>query len=355
MGILGVITFFQGDQLATGPLLEQALAAARAQADIWLEVFMLRLDGLVRLFGAEPVEAERLLLHARKLAQRAALRTMEASILGDLASVAVARGDLDAAEAHLRSSLRITHGGVDPWSEAMTINSLGDLLRARGDFAGAAAAYAEALPTLRAMNNDVAPPGMLHNFGYVALGRDDPRDALRTFLQSADGYRSIGGDRRALAECVIGMGAAAVRLGQAELAARLFGAAQATLEELGTSITPSNQADYERGRSELAGRLSPAQLAAYLAEGRRLSVEQALDLGRSLSASTAVEVPMAGLTQRELEIARLLAQGYRNRQIAESLVITEKTVANHVQRVLDKLGVRSRAQVAARAADLGLA
>ena len=236
----------------------------------------------------------------------------------------------------------------------MTINSLGDLLRAGGDFAGAAAAYAEALPTLQAMNGDVTPPGMLHNLGYVALGRDDPRDAVRLFLEGADGYRDIGGDRRALAECVIGLGAAAVRLRQPELAARLFGAAEATLEALGTSITPSNRADYERARSELAARLTPEQLAAYLAEGRQLSVEQALELGRELATAQSGALPLAGLTNRELEIARLLARGYRNRQIAESLVITEKTAANHVQRVLDKLGVRSRAQVAARAAELGL-
>jgi DNA-binding NarL/FixJ family response regulator len=43
-----------------------------------------------------------------------------------------------------------------------------------------------------------------------------------------------------------------------------------------------------------------------------------------------------------------------NRQIGEALVITEKTAANHVQRVLDKLGVHSRTQLAARASVLGL-
>ena len=61
-----------------------------------------------------------------------------------------------------------------------------------------------------------------------------------------------------------------------------------------------------------------------------------------------------GLTARELEVAVLLARGFRNRKIAAALVITEKTAANHVQRVLDKLGVTSRAQVAARAAELDI-
>lgn len=60
------------------------------------------------------------------------------------------------------------------------------------------------------------------------------------------------------------------------------------------------------------------------------------------------------LTGREREVAGLLARGLRNRPIAEQLDISEKTVKNHVQRVLDKLGAHSRAEVAARAEELGL-
>jgi len=49
-----------------------------------------------------------------------------------------------------------------------------------------------------------------------------------------------------------------------------------------------------------------------------------------------------------------MARGFSNRQIADELVIAEKTVKNHVQRVLEKLEVRSRAELAARAGELGL-
>jgi non-specific serine/threonine protein kinase len=60
------------------------------------------------------------------------------------------------------------------------------------------------------------------------------------------------------------------------------------------------------------------------------------------------------LTPREREVAVLVAQGLTNRQVAEQLVVTEKTASNHVQRVLDKLGIHSRAQLAARAEEFGV-
>ena len=58
-----------------------------------------------------------------------------------------------------------------------------------------------------------------------------------------------------------------------------------------------------------------------------------------------------GLTQRELEILRLLARGKTNRAIAEDLVISEKTVASHVSHIFTKLGVTSRSAATAYAYD----
>src|SRR5262249_18403674 len=246
----------------------------------------------------------------------------------------------------------------DRWSEAMTLNSLGNVLRVRGDAAAASAAYEQALPTLRAMNGGQTPHTMLHNQGYVALARGDARGAARLFLESADGYTRAGRAKGGLAECVIGLAAAAVRLREPQLAARLFGAAQAALASLGTTITPSNRADYEAARGRLAASLPSERIASMEDAGRTLSLEQAVDLARTVDQAApdvdAAPAALAGLTPRELEVAGLLARGSRNRQIAEQLVITEKTAANHVQRVLEKLGIHSRAELAARAEELGL-
>jgi DNA-binding NarL/FixJ family response regulator len=60
------------------------------------------------------------------------------------------------------------------------------------------------------------------------------------------------------------------------------------------------------------------------------------------------------LSDRELEIVRLLARGATNREIAEALVLAEGTVKNHLTNILGKLGARDRAQAALIARDLGI-
>ena len=60
------------------------------------------------------------------------------------------------------------------------------------------------------------------------------------------------------------------------------------------------------------------------------------------------------LSERELDVLRLVAEGMSNGEIAERLVVSVGTVKTHVHSIIDKLGVRSRTQAVARARELAL-
>jgi len=72
---------------------------------------------------------------------------------------------------------------------------------------------------------------------------------------------------------------------------------------------------------------------------------------RTRSDDVVADGDLKRLTDREQEVARLIARGYSNRQIADALVLTTGTVANHVARILEKLECSSRVQIATRTLD----
>jgi len=75
---------------------------------------------------------------------------------------------------------------------------------------------------------------------------------------------------------------------------------------------------------------------------------------RPLTPKRAARQTFGGLTAREREVATLIAQGKSNREVAESLVLSERTVESHVSSILSKLGVISRTQIATWAIEKGL-
>jgi DNA-binding CsgD family transcriptional regulator len=98
------------------------------------------------------------------------------------------------------------------------------------------------------------------------------------------------------------------------------------------------------------GRLGAGPAAAIAA--RRLRKRGVRGVPRGPRSATR-ENP-AGLTARELEVLTLLAEGLRNTQIAERLVVSQKAVDHHVSAILRKLDVRTRGGASAQAARLGL-
>jgi DNA-binding CsgD family transcriptional regulator len=95
-------------------------------------------------------------------------------------------------------------------------------------------------------------------------------------------------------------------------------------------------------------------------ELRDMKMQHGLDRALKLLQGVGPQAPATDanvshvLTLREREVARLLASGCSNREIADALIISEGTVEVHVKHILSKLGFRSRAQVAAWAANQSL-
>ena len=97
-------------------------------------------------------------------------------------------------------------------------------------------------------------------------------------------------------------------------------------------------------------RLGARPAAAIVA--RRLRARGATGLPRGPRPAT--ERNPAGLTAREMEVFVFVAQGLRNAEIADRIVLSVKTVDHHVSAILRKLGVRTRGQASAEAVRLGL-
>ena len=366
--LLGAVqlTAFRGDMTSNRP--SGNLSAVRRWVEEYLEIGETLGDdelvlggfgllGLLRDFGisleGKPVlSPEELQVWARRIGHTwGECRGLEA-----LARDALRTGNLEAAGAHLAEAVRLARGVGDTWSLAMALNQLSDVERVRGVYPRAGTLYDESLALFAQLG--LGPqPNLVHNLGYVALAAGEYAGASARFAEALTQFRRLG-ESRGAAECLMGFGAVAAAEGRAADAAQLFGAGEAVLEASGAGVWPANRADCERWEDRARRKLSPAAFERARIEGRSLSLEHATTLmlergaARDAMPHPAQHKP-PGLTPRECEVAQLAARGLTNRQIADALVITEKTAANHLQHVLDKLDLHTRTQLAARAVEFG--
>jgi DNA-binding CsgD family transcriptional regulator len=106
---------------------------------------------------------------------------------------------------------------------------------------------------------------------------------------------------------------------------------------------------------ELARRMGAAPLVELANEVIRRGRLTGVGDGSGAREGDATGLAELGLTARELEVLRLVAEGHSNGEIAEQLFISRKTASVHVSNILAKLGVTTRGQAAAVAHRLGVA
>lgn len=101
--------------------------------------------------------------------------------------------------------------------------------------------------------------------------------------------------------------------------------------------------------------LLQASSAAQLLAGLQAQTQSATSPASVNTPSTvSSEVEKLGLTARELDVVRLIAQGQSNTEIASQLFVSDATVKTHINHIFSKLGARDRAQVIVKARQLGL-
>ncbi len=191
---------------------------------------------------------------------------------------------------------------------------------------------------------------MLMNLGLGTLQLGKTLESEHHFLEALTIARDLD-DRVAQCYLLGCLGCCASRRRQPRLAARLFGAMETLREEAGVTLNAGICRALAPATATTAAALGASRFASETAAGRSLGRAAAVQL--ALGENTPSPEPSVSTTgstplgPRELEVARLVAEGGTNKEIGARLFLSERTVESHVRNTLNKLGFSKRAQIAA--------
>jgi DNA-binding NarL/FixJ family response regulator len=211
--------------------------------------------------------------------------------------------------------------------------------------------------------DDVSPGGRPRWYGYLVaaelgLGRLPTAEGwvVRAELLAAEVglHGATGHARRARAAVLLAQDRPEEAAVAAAEATASFDCARAPVDSARAAVLEARALLQTGARDAAIRRLESARNVLEVCGARRSADEAARELrllGRRVPGRPApgpdADGSLLGLSPRESQVAKLIAGGSTNRAIAQALFVSEKTVEKHVSRVLAKLGVRSRAQVAA--------
>jgi predicted ATPase/DNA-binding SARP family transcriptional activator/DNA-binding CsgD family transcriptional regulator len=323
--------------------------------------------GSIVLFQGDYDRAIALLEEGLALFRQLGDRRCIATSLVNLGFAALHLGDKERATV-LRQEVEPLRGEpLDQWTLAWLTTFLGVTALYEGDYERTGALAKESLAIYRELG-DKRGMSLCHiDLGLIELIRGNHEQAGPLLEESLLVLRGSE-DKFCLAYGIFGLAAVAGARAQPRRAARLWGAAEALREEIGVvSLTQLELQAYDYEGRVSAARTMLGDEGAWeraWAEGRAMTPDQAVEyaLGAregepapptalTLRKPSFVEAPDGPLTRREREVATLVGKGYTNRRIAEQLYLSERTVSTHVSRILKKLKVRSREQVAVRVSD----
>ena len=287
-------------------------------------------------------------LHERSLALRRELGDTRgiAASLNNLGLVAREQGDYGAARALFEESLALKRELGDKLAIANSLSNLGLVAFDQGDYGAARALHEESLTLGCELGDKWGIAISLSNLGEVARAQGDYATARVLFEESLTLKRELD-DKLGIAHSLEGFAGVASAQGHAEQALRLAAAATTLREVIGGPLSSVEQARLDRWLVPARQAVSEAIQTAAWEVGRAMPVEQAIAYALEPAPQPLVPPPAktpypAGLTAREVELLRLVAQGLTNVQIADRLVISPRTVNAHLSAIYGKLGVSSR-------------
>lgn len=270
---------------------------------------------------------------------------------------------------YFAESLELRRALHDDWGIAQCLNNLASVAMERGDYAAARPLLEEGLSAARTAG-DKGLIGLLHTSFVELLAFEGDTAAARahvseglTFLRELEDYWRTASLLAALGE----LEAQSKQIDHLERAVRLWASAEAILAAHGDRALPTPS--IERAIAAARAELGDVAFAAAWNEGYALTMHDAIDYALTepefstpiastaptVTSLQAAKLRFGGLTARERDVAALVAQGQSNRQIAQTLTISENTVATHIGKILSKLEFESRTQIVGWAIEKGLA
>lgn len=326
--------------------LEGALACASTKRTESRSQGLIVLVALLGLLQADLALIEAHVIEGLAIAREHGAPSLTVDALICFAQLANAQQKHGLASTLLNEAVAIARSVDDKYRIGVTLARSGSTACAQLDFSRAELLFEEGLLFLQQVGAewDIA-------YAYVALAKmaQHQRDHIRArgiYQESLQRWRRLGLLQWiGIVDCLEGLAGLCLVQQQFEDAARLFGMG----EVLGQRLLPSFRSSAGAQIAALRPQLGEATFAAAWSEGRSFSTDQAIDYALALpEIATPVATPTppiapAGLTAREVEVLRLLAQGLTYAQIAEKLIVTRRTVNGHVTSIYSKLGVNGRA------------
>ena len=344
----GAAAFFVGDEDAAVALHERAAALARAAGDAAVLPFALTFLATAHLWSGRPSVAEAEAEEARRLAREAGQDNLALQVDTVLAGVAALRGREAECRGLAEQARSVARERGLVLAEGSATIALAELELAVG---APAAAYdrldrlAHAPGAHPAHRFSVVPPLV-----EAAARAGYPEAAREAAVGFAAWARAIGsGWALPLAERSLGLVAADAAEGDARLAEalRLHDRHRRPLDRARTELLIGERRRRARRKAEARGPLRAA-LETFEGAGAAPWAARARDELRAAgeSAPRRGRRPLDRLTPQELQVARLVARGDSNRDVAAALFLSPRTVEYHLHKVFRKLGVHARAELA---------